>query len=238
MREDMAKVITERPRSGWRDVPESPGYRRHLDRGRLREEGRLEDSPAREGIRGLKWGWNRKSFTDLLGPIVGFLRKNANRPWDKVWSELCACLDAGSTTQRHVLEHVTRDFVVLHTTLDDDGEVVRSDGRPLDRRLFYVCPRTRLLRHVRPARRPRNSCFTPRTTIDVSTAFHLVDGQWFEVTFAPIVDRGARDALLRRQVGASGWSKGAHWIDGGDVFAVSKRQLSRKEMKRLGLDTP
>lgn len=235
----MAKVITERPRAGWRDVPESPRYRRHLHRGRLREEGRLEDSPGREGIRAVKWDGGRQ-FTDVLGPIVGFLRKSANRPWDEVWSELCAHLDPGSTTQKHVLDHVTRDFVVIHTRLDDEGQVVESDGRPLGRRrsgrhgLFYVCPRTGLLRHVRPTRRPRSSWRSP-PTIDTSTPYHRVDGEWFEVTFAPIRDRAARDALLRCPAGAPGWSRGAHWKDGGDLYAATKRQLSRKEIARLGL---
>lgn len=244
MRDDMGKVITERPRAGGRGVPESPAYRRHLHWGRLREEGREDDSPAREGIRGVKWAGGSRHFTDVLGPVAGFLRKRVGTPWDAVWSELCAHLDRGSTTQRHVLEHVTRDFVVLHAREAKDGELLLPTGEPLASRrrqlrwgLFYVHPGTGELAWLPPRARPRVA--PPRPTLDTRTPHHLLDGQWYELTFARLPADGslAWDAAFRTHAGAPAraWARGAHWKDGGDVYVVRKRQLGRKEKRALGL---
>lgn len=244
VRDDIAKVITERPRAGG-GGPESGTYRRHVHWGRLREEGREDDSPRREGIRGLKWSDRRKSFTDFLSPVAGLLRKRVGTPWDAVWSELCARLDAGSTTQRHVLEHVTRDFVELHVREGEDGELLRSTGEPLETRrrclrwgLFYVCPRTGELRNLPPRPRRRGS-WRPTPTLDTKTRHHRLDGQWYELTFAPLPTDGtaAWDTVFKQPAVAPArcWSRGAHWKDGGDVYVVKKRQLARKEKRALGL---
>jgi hypothetical protein len=241
MRADMAKVITERPRAGGGRV-ESKAYRDDVHWGRLREQGREDESPSREAIAGLKWGSTRKHFTDFLSPVVGFLRKHVGRPWDDVWSELCRVLDGGSTTQRHVLEHVRRDFVVLHTRAGDDGEVRRSTGEPLVSRwglrrhgLFYVCPFTRELRHLPPRKRPRNR-FWSVPHVDVTEPIHRIDGVWFAVEFARIPQGGAAwDTMFRREVRDRGSTAQAHWKDGGALYCAKKRQLHRRELRRLGL---
>lgn len=241
MRADMAKVITERPRVGGGRT-ESPAYRDEVHWGRLREQGREDESPAREGIAGLKWSANRKYFTDFLAPVVGFLRKHVGRPWDDVWSELCTALDGGSTTQRHVLEHVRRDFVVLHTRAGDDGEVLRATGEPLVSRwglrrhgLFYVCPRTRELRHLPPTKRARNrSRVTPQ--VDIDEPLQRIDGVWFAVEFAPLPKLGvAWDTMFRCEVRRTGSGDGSHWKDGGALYCAKKRQLGSRELRRLGL---
>lgn len=54
------------------------------------------------------------SFTDHLKPIERYLRANAGRPWNKVYSELCKRFDRRTLRGQHILEgHITRHMVVL-----------------------------------------------------------------------------------------------------------------------------
>ena len=145
MRRDMGKVITERPREGshWRskkyggDVPWS-GF-----------EGDYDAEPQRvPASRGRQYGYDGKTFTDVLGPIRRFLDKQVGRPWDRVHSELCAVLDRRKVTHAHVFTHIYQ-YVERQAVRDGRGAWRdRVHGRPL-RRLF-VHPGTGLL--CRPRR--------------------------------------------------------------------------------------
>lgn len=107
MRKDMFKVIVERSRTG----------------GRYQKNGRpprdLEDLPKKEGIR--KPHRDRKSLNENLNPLKRFLEKNVNRPWDKVYSEICENLKPNSTVQDHVRVHV-KQYVETHV-YKDSGKV-------------------------------------------------------------------------------------------------------------------
>ena len=63
-----------------------------------------------------------KYFSDLLGPLRRFLRKNVGRPWNKVYSEMKESLDDRKVTGRHVFEHVSWE-VETHAFVDIDGEL-------------------------------------------------------------------------------------------------------------------
>lgn len=138
----MAKVLVGRPRSG--AGYGGKGYRKELQRTPI------EDQPTREGIKARSRGGS-KWFGDHLSPVERFLRTNAGRPWDKVFSEICAELRKGFPVREHFLRHV-RDLVVVHTVLIDGvacGGEGREYGVPISElrwRRFYVCPKTRLLR--------------------------------------------------------------------------------------------
>jgi len=180
MRDDIAKLICERPRTGAHGGL-SKQYRREVAWGRLVQEGREEDSPLREQTR-RKWGWDRKEFSDYLAPIHGFLRKSVGRPWDDVWSELAAHLSEASTTQRHVLGHVRED-VVINAVEQDDGSITEPNGRKIysyRSGSYYVDPRDGVLRAVKHEPRSR-STWTPRIP---AVRFHRIKGLWFEVEFS------------------------------------------------------
>lgn len=193
MRDDIAKVIVERPRRGGAAGRHSKQYRREVAWPRLLQEGREEDSPTSEHIR-RKWGWDRKEFSDFLTPVYGFLRKSVGRPWDDVWSEISSHLSLGSTTQRHVLGHVF-DYVELHAVELEDGTIASRDalnrGFTWFRSDFYVCPRTGdLCRHPDSVKsRKIRWRWTPGFPV---VRFHRLDGIWYEVEFskAPVVGRG------------------------------------------------
>ena len=100
MREDMSKVVVERPRWG-HSLPSSKTRLRirHYD-----PEKDYEDLPKRVSGSRSKYihAGDIKSFTDLLSPLRRFLRTNVGRPWDKVYSEMRENLDDRKVTGRHV----------------------------------------------------------------------------------------------------------------------------------------
>jgi hypothetical protein len=49
---------------------------------------------------------NWKEFSDLLGPLRRYLRKQVGRPWDKLWSEITQTLDSRSLTGQHIFDHI------------------------------------------------------------------------------------------------------------------------------------
>src|SRR5438309_8576261 len=96
MREDMAKVIVERPRVGHSARGKPKGYRRKYG------DPTAEGLPRREGIR-RRCGGGTKSFNEHLGPLRRYLDSLVGRPWNKVHAEICARLNRGSVVQQHVL---------------------------------------------------------------------------------------------------------------------------------------
>jgi hypothetical protein len=244
MRADMGKVLVERPRvTGWGYSPgPTKGYRK-----RLRKCLDAGDSPpAREGIK-RPYGHGTKHFNEHLGPLRRFLNSNVGRPWDKVYAEICEHVDRGNVVQRHILTHLFQ-YVVVHTVLID-GEPCRGDayargyGQPLrtthDRHLWYVCPRSGLLRRSRYAPRGRHRPDPPRRVVLNKTQMCLfVGGQWELVTVGPLPalyqPQRVYDVVRKRQTG--GWPDDhaeATRFYGKLVYAVARRPLPRTELRAM-----
>jgi len=145
MRNDMAKVVTERPRRGHGNPSKKWGRRLRRD-----EYDADDHGPARARIaRGHQYSWQAKEFSDLLGPLRRYLRKQVGRPWDKVWSEITRNLDSRSLTGQHIFNHIRWD-VEQHAWTGPDGRLYhsrRSSPAPIGG--LYVDPTTRLLRYAR-----------------------------------------------------------------------------------------
>ena len=93
MRDDMSKVIVERPRRGGRT---------DKHKGRLYRAG--EELPGKIGM---KQGYtDRKGLNENLSPLKRWLESQVNRPWDKVYAELCANIDRRNTVQEHIFAHI------------------------------------------------------------------------------------------------------------------------------------
>src|ERR1043165_4004134 len=98
MREDMSRVIVERPRI-------IEGIAR---KGRARDP---EELPLQQGMHRSqreRGGW--KMLNENLAPLSRFLERQVGRPWDKVYSEVAERLRIDSTVQHHVRDHLG-DFV-------------------------------------------------------------------------------------------------------------------------------
>ena len=136
MRDDMCKVIVERPRRGGGQDGARP-FRNS------------EDRPARIGMRvGYR---NRKWLNENLAPLRRWLGRQVHRPWDKVYAELTAGIDRRNTVQDHIYTHLD-DYVERNARLVD-GEVCvcsrwgRGTWTPVEqtRTALFVHPTTGIL---------------------------------------------------------------------------------------------
>ncbi len=225
MRPDMAKVIVERPRTGAGHGRRPARPRRHDDEAPARET-------AAERARG-----RSKHLNENLAPLRRFLGSCVGRPWAAVLAEVCAQVRLDSTVQRHVREHLERDLVVTRVELVGGVPVHAAGGwragQPLRRDALYVCPRTGLLRRPRPVRAQRLAP-TVEQVVPVggggggSRTFELVDGEWFEVTWARLGGGPRFDVLARA------WRRPGEGGDGPCTrVAVAKRQVGGKALAAL-----
>jgi hypothetical protein len=142
MRDDMRKVVTERERHG-HDNP-SKKWGRRLG---VQEYDHDDHGPARAPMaRRHQYGWKSKEFSDRLGPLRRYLRKQVGRPWDKVWSEITRTLDNRSLSGQHIFDHIR--WEVEQNVQVRDGRLYRGRGFDLPVDGLYVDPATRLLRHA------------------------------------------------------------------------------------------
>ena len=201
MRHDMYKVIVERPRLG-------RGYTRCH-----RKPDDLEESPKQEGLR--KRHRNRKHLNENLRPLERFLAAQVGRPWDAVYSEICAGIDRRNTVQQHIHQHL-EDFVAMKV-VEIDGELRANAGwrvlAPLSSpwaAKYFVHPRHGLLllnRDRIEARRQlriqRKTAYIQQLThardgmhvIDAATQLHRIDGVWYRIEVAQVSDQAANNAF-------------------------------------------
>ena len=189
MRKDMYKVIVERPRRGGGYSAERQPS---LD---------PEDQPQHESLkfryRSQKW------LNENLRPLERYLHGQVGRPWDRVYSELCAGIDRRNTVQQHIHQHLD-NFVALRVVACDGA--LRHDrgwgglkalSDPWSPKL-YVDPDSGLLldNHAavtarREARRRRAAERAPRASPDLRRLDELhqlrrIDGIWYEVELAEL----------------------------------------------------
>ncbi len=181
MRDDMAKVIVERPR-----IPD-----RFERKGRARP---LEDLPQHEGMRRphllRSWG---KELNENLQPLRRYLERQVGRPWNKVYAEIAKNLRADNTVQQHVRDHL-KDFVAVTPRRVFGGWWSRS-WSGLWYQPLYVDPVTGLLCRTdrlpeEKARRRAKQRRPPEAPTRIELApyreLRLIDGLWYEVRLAPM----------------------------------------------------
>lgn len=146
MRDDMAKVVTERPRRGHAAKSKKTTGRRI----RRYDPDGCYDEPIRLPIsRRRQYGYWGKDFTDLISPLKRYLRSCVGRRWNTVHSELSHKLDRRSLSGAHVWDHVTC-CVERDCYIGDDG-LAYSNNRHRSRFDspivgLYVHPQTGLIR--------------------------------------------------------------------------------------------
>ena len=255
MRNDMFKVIVERPR------------KRAISDG-ARQFRNSEDVPAKIGVR--RGYRSRKYLNENLAPLRRFLQSQAGRPWDSVYSEVRETIDGRSTVKQHILQHI-EDFVAIHTR-EVNGEIVaqwrwRSE-QPLAelRQPLYVDPNSGfLLRNTAPIRqrqrvratraRDAREVAAKRRILDARRQLHKVEGNWFLVEVAQLppsrtetrVVNGAPkehavheprwDVLHKTWVfrGSKPLAASADAYGQPGLYAITKRQLSWRDAKRYGV---
>lgn len=227
MRDDMAKVIIDRPRYGHRDRPRKKGYRKYV------QQTGLEQLPQRETMLG-RWHGKRRYFNDHLAPLRRFLQSNIGRPWDKVYQEICAHVSLNSVVQKHLLTHVDQ-FVATRVSVSDDGRTIwKSDDyrrRALRPGELYVCPRTGMLKRFP---QPRETQTLQQVDRGQAKQYCLRDGQWWELRLqSPPANPDQRyDLWLERPLNqlTDCQLKVAY---GAVLTVVSRRPLSPRETREL-----
>lgn len=238
MREDIAKVIVERPRIG------GQGNRK----GRPQS---FDELPTKEGIR--QRISDGKGFNENLAPLRRFLATQVGRPWDKVYAEICAHLKPTSTVQQHVRSHLA-DFVALKLHVNKAGTLEHHDRRGPDPKWyqpFYVDPRDGILKRTvtekewrRRARQRKQKLVEAKTTVDKivlgpMTELHRLDGIWYCLEYAamPLL-------VTRSSTGADGTTRMETYqprvydvlchsdVTPGARYAAKKRQLTSEELRR------
>jgi hypothetical protein len=179
MRDDMARIIAERPRI--------PAF--NSRKGRPRG---LEDLPTHEGLRRAQsLRGDRKQLNENLAPLRRYLESQVGRPWNKVYAEIATRLRVDNTVQQHVRDHL-RDFVAItpRRQIHDWRACMRGGlwWQPL-----YVNPvtgllcRTDLLPEMKARRRAmRHRVPAPIERIQLAKdrELRLIGGLWYEVKLA------------------------------------------------------
>ena len=235
MREDMSKVVIERPRRGH----SLPSSKTRLRVRRYDSDKEYDNLPKRVSGSRSKYinAGETKYFSDLLGPLRRFLRKNVGRPWDKVYSEMKERLDDRKAPDRHVFEHVDGE-VETHALIDGDGELYIWSYRvraPVYG--FYVDPRTGLLcwsdnNPWRKARSKSKSAVEEITHIRLSenSSYVKLNGIWYFIEFKPYEKEEDHDQAnhpLRSILIPE--------ISSASLLLLRKKQLSHKELKTANL---
>jgi hypothetical protein len=212
MRSDMAKLLVERGHAGRRKhrAPEKGWGARS----------RFRTSHPEDGD-----GWlpprHQPHFSENLAPLRRYLISQVGRPWDRVHQEISARVDSGNAVQHHILQHLY-DLIETRVTEEADGSLWGL-GRygmpqPLTRRWgprLYVCPRTGLIRQLRPQRPSLPVLHAPAVLPgpDPDREYRHMHGGWFLVTWGFSTDAGGNPARV----------------------IIAKRQLGRRELRDLGL---
>ena len=137
MRKDMKKVLCESPRShSW----DGYGYIRAAEK-----RGDYDDLPSYQGMR-RPYGYDHKEFTDHITPLIRYLWSCVGRPYDEVWSEICATVPSNNTVDSHLKDHV-RGEVETNTFIVNDevfvhGRYGSGSSKPHG---LYVDPRDGLI---------------------------------------------------------------------------------------------
>jgi hypothetical protein len=270
MREDMARVIVERPR-----IIDSI-----TRKGRNRP---LEEYPKQLGMRrSQRERGGYKVLNENLSPLRRFLERQVGRPWDKVFSEVAERLRVDSTVQQHVRDHL-RDFVA---TRPRRGISVwyRPGGETLWHQPLYVDPHDGILKRTdrlleervrrrREAERKRQQPPPERVELAIDRELRRMAGVWYEVKLTPLPEPEYHLVTELQKVPRKRYHRNSPLVEMGiavrrltspavfDVasgrsipvgpvvdteiawaeyrrdhpgrrYAVAKRQLSRKELRR------
>jgi len=205
----MPKIAVERPRYNHCDR-----YPRAHVRNQYGSD--LESHPTREA----HGRFGTKGLSENLSPLFRFLCSNVGRPWDKVWSEMCAHISFDNAVQKHIFAHIDaliearvelrgrEVYAITRRWRSPSGAPLRGYGRwPT----LYVCPKSGLLKQAKHERRRRQPDAADPDVVAVTDLerLHRVLGIWY------------REHLVRAETGA--------------LVVARKRQLRTRELAQLGL---
>jgi hypothetical protein len=211
MRDDMNKVVIERTRYGGKG-----GSRKTYDKASLPREKRsfkgvdVDLRPKHESMRKKhRVNGDSKEFSDLLGPLEGYLFSKVGEPWNDVWSDICSVLKGNSLQAAHIKGHVKQ----MVGGIPHSGETYfRAEDwfAPGNRygRCVYVDEDGILRKKEGESYKRKKEVFHYYRESD-TVEYHKLNGGWFRVEIV------AYETATQ---------------------AVEKRALNKKEIKKLRLN--
>lgn len=217
MREDMYKVIVERPRhKPWATSGRKPKY------------GSYDDEPGFIGMRRYhQERHNDKHLNENLAPLRRYLFKNVGRPWNKVYAEISQHLRADNAVQQHVRDHV-KDFVEVCPRPEVKSRWYWHVSKPWRQPLYVhattglLC-RTDQLPAVKAAKRKKARRAAPKPdciALDAYRELRCIDGRWYEIKLAALPEPEYR-AVSTTVVRSLGYGSSARTYEA----AVTVRRL-------------
>lgn len=247
MRRDFCKVVTESPRGGSGSRNKKTG---------LRISGKQYDPDIHDDLSSArqKMSMYSKDFSDVLGPIKGFLRKSIGRLWDDVYSEIRSVISSNASEPiRHIWEVHLKGEIAFNCFFGADGKIYHfaKFSRKGEEEVsgFYIHPETRRLEFVqpKPKLRPPKPQFIGKgflvlkedketgeyweygkrfiAKIDDLTRVEKRKGIWFLAFYHRLTEE---ERVVRDLFGRIVRTLPP-------LTLVSEKQASKKELKKLGL---
>jgi hypothetical protein len=206
MREDMSKVLVEKPRHGSDNGGISSRHARRSIKHELRIANDYEDAhfDQRVSMKGHlhEHRWDEKELNENLNPLRRFLRSNVGRLWDDVYSEIMAGINMNNAVQFHVWQHLIQFGEVETKTYMRGNTVIVNDKMPHRigssyREEFYVHPLDGTLRFAPRENRYRNPHAKIQRSLDEDryidfkkplTQYHRINGVWYAIAMRKATD--------------------------------------------------
>lgn len=254
MRSDMFKVIVERPRSGSR-APWPSGYRRELD---------SEDLPSKIGMRPRRWSkWLNENLAPLRRFLVRQAGRAWNDVFSEICQTIDNRSTVKQHVRGHIEDFVAIRTALVEGRIYVKDDYGRFESLHKVNQVLYVDPASGvLMRNFEPiTRRQEQRAQAKREQVEqekrmraLSPAqeLHRVNGLWFLVRLGPLpaprkkitqsygrlslvdVYDSRWDCLIRKYVSGCQRSEEYPYRTRG-MYAVSKRQLASRELRRYGL---
>jgi hypothetical protein len=224
--------------------------RRGGDRSRRGRISDIEFLPAKEGMR-RRWT-DHKSLNENLAPLRRFLASRVGRRWDAVYAEINEHLAVRNAVQQHVRTHIGW-FVALQLEVAPDGTFYDHGWRGAnwhDGYDLYVDPRDGILKRSRSdkayrreaqqrhQRRSAQRAKAEQIVLGPLRELQRLNGVWYEIEFARVPAIGV-SSLQARGHGEPrcGVYDVIHraFVTDRERYAVSKRQLTTKELRQYGV---
>jgi hypothetical protein len=222
------KEVTERPRTGgFGGKSYKPkGYYRKFYKMLKEDENDHLSLPKMESMSGnRKHGYNSKEFSDLIGPVKRWLRKQVGRRWDDIWSEICQQFSGDSVQGSHIRDHF-------------QWEVWTKDSNYPFRGGLYVDDEGILQYHQNKARK-RYKDWENKQVKYTPIQCKNIDGVWYECHLRVTTQTKMMFSVFTEQCILGTNNKYPHerklYWGRSDVICYKKRQLNKNEIKKLKL---
>lgn len=228
----LGEIVIERPRGGRRiSITKITGYNKALQK--ITEEASEDGLLKPYLIKPKQLVQKTKYFSDNLSPLRRWLRSKVGQPWNIVYSELCQRIETKTLCGQHLMFHLW-GFVERNVEIIDGvpypkiSPAYRQQPLAYWRDEFYVHPDTGILCFLKKIPKELPKKRDDVVVIDSCHQYRKLNNLWYFITLQKIpLWEDVTDVVLKVTIKPS-IAKSEY---GREVYAVSKRQCNKKEIK-------